>query len=211
MSEPEPEVEWLRDAFAQRSAANAASPPVEPEEIWDAANGDAEAEQVSALASKVVDDPALAEEWRMAIHATEAMSASDNAPHQEERSGRAWLWMIAAAAAVAVAVALARTSAPDDEAPSGQVRGGEAENVWGVDPTKAVSERTLRWTPIDDARAYRVQLFDERLEPLHESAELTAPQFEIPPNIHGPLRWQVHALLKSGRTERSPTFRAAAP
>lgn len=202
------DVEWLRDAFAQRPRSESPEQAPTAEEIWDAVNAEADPADVEALVARAVEDPELAEEWRMAVHAKQAMDATDQAPHEPENQSRAWLWVVAAAAAAAVVFALTRPSPPAPEDTTPQVRGGPADNIWGIDPSEPTVDRTLKWNAVEGARGYRVQLFDERLGPLYESPELSSPQFEIPPELSGTLRWQVQALLESGETRRSPTFSA---
>jgi len=74
------------------------------------------------------------------------------------------------------------------------------------------SDAVLRWTPIDRALRYRVQVSTEDLRPVYdrtvEATTLTLPPTVVDVGKQAPLLlWQVEAMLPDGQTVTSPTFR----
>lgn len=203
----EHDVRWLRDAFAARPTTDSASDGerIEPGRLWDAAGGESDGEDVAALADRIAEDPTLAEEYRLALAAREAMARAEKADEQAASPrSMGWGWLVTAAAAVVLvwAVMPNRDGTIDPETP--QVRGGADDGSWGAQ----VESRTLRWNAVPEASGYRVLVFGPDMTPLVETPLRPTPTAGVPESIRGPVFWQVEATLSSGETKRSPLFEA---
>ncbi len=212
MSDASPTIEQLRTAFADRPLSGppaGSTQEVDATEIWDAVNGDADPARVDELAQAMARDPVLALEWRIAVELKAAMELEGRADapvlpsRRASASPRAFALVAAVAAGLLVAILLGRR---DSQSPFEEpaYRGDPAAATWQGEVVPG--ERTLTWAPVPGARAYRVRVFDPRLTPVHESAELSEPRYELPDDLSGQLRWQVQADMGDGTSQRSPTF-----
>lgn len=200
----EREVEWLRDAFAERSPDADVEHPVAPERLWDAVGGELDGEQAAALVDRIAAEPALAEEWRLAVAARQEMERADaDETVDDEPRSMGWGWLIAAAAAVVLVWAvMPEGAAPTEPSTTPQIRGGADGAQWG-----ATSEaRTLRWEAVPDAIGYRVLVFGPDMTPLHETASSQAPEATVPESIRGPAFWRVEVELRDRSVQHSPLF-----
>ncbi|MEM6996029.1 MAG: hypothetical protein AAF721_36315 [Myxococcota bacterium] len=201
----EHEDQWLRDAFATRPAARAEA-EVDADRIWDAVRGEARPGEVEALALRMAEDPGLAEDWRLAMAAKREMETLEAPSESSPRGAVRWLWAAGVAAAAALVVLMTRSTPPPSSDRPTELRGKSSEVVWGPNVGETTRSRVLRWRAIPDATGYRIQIFDARLTPLHESPELIETTYAIPREFTGSLRWQIRATLGGGDVVRSPTF-----
>lgn len=199
----EHDVQWLRDAYAQRRRVTVVEEPVAPERLWDAVGGELDGEQTAALADRIAAEPALAEEWRLALAARGDMAADETEDAEPRSMG--WGWLVAAAASVILVWAvMPDRTAPSNSTTTPQIRGGADNADWG-----ATSEaRILRWDAVPGAVGYRVLVFGPDMTPLHETSLSESPEATVPPSVQGPAFWRVEVELRDRTVQRSPLFEA---
>lgn len=228
-STPE-EDDRLRRAFAHATPASSLD-PVDPEVLWRAARGQAEPAEVARLAERMAEDPALAEDWRLAFAFAEA-EGSYVAPelHARDTEGPCgsptaampanhgdytrWGAVVALlAAAVLLVLAWPRSGPLRHEGDPGVLRGaqGGITALRGEGPT-ARDHATLEWSAVPGAVRYELYVSTPALEPVLTERALSDPTAVLPATILHPLPagtellWRVEAVLDDEQRVVSPTF-----
>ncbi len=208
------DLDRLRRAFASGDPpAEAPGPSPSPEEVWRAAAGELDPARTRELAERLVDDPQLAREWRIAldlVREERGAAAGDTVPFRTR--WRRPLLAAAASALIALGTAamwhLARPRAP-------VYRAADRPGIEAVAGDREALPRdvfVLRWSPIEGATAYRVTVSDARLELVHEQDGIRATSLHVPPEdlesvaAGERVLWQVTAVTDDGTTVTSPTF-----
>lgn len=225
--------EPLRRAFARadpRPSAEAESvsavDTVDAEALWRAVRGEAGPSEVAALAGRMAEDPALAEDWRIAAAFAQAHEDASAGLDDRERAsptasepaneGRYARWGAVAAllaATVLLVLALPRGGTTLHPPDPGQLRGaqGGIEAVRG-EGAIARDDATLEWTAVPRAVRYELHVSTPALEPVLTERALTGTAMVLPPAIvqslppETELLWRVEAVLDDDRRVVSPTF-----
>lgn len=197
----ESDVQWLRAGFAAQRSAEPMADPVDPETIWAAAHGEADRETTEALIDRMVRDPDLAEEWRIAIAARDQAEVITPAASRWGASP-----FIAAAVAIAAAVVLwviPRQPGPEvievDSGTPGTYRGDpDAPRAWTLERE---GDR-LRWESVEGARLYRVRVMTPDFRVILDT-RTNAAEVQLPPDaVAGALRWEIDAVRADGSVAR---------
>jgi hypothetical protein len=75
--------------------------------------------------------------------------------------------------------------------------------------SNAAEPGDFRWTRIPGVRTYRLDIYDQTLEPIHQSPSLVGAHYTPPSAVTGTLRkgsvyfWKITALMEDGRTVES--------
>ena len=195
----ESNAQWLRAGFAALRTSEPRPDPVAPETVWAAAHGDADLETTQALLDRMVHDPDLAEEWRIAL--------ADRQDNTERPSRRPWGPSPYIAAAVAIAAAVVVWVIPHrptleainvDSGTPGTYRGDPDTPGWVVERDGG----RLRWMAVEGARTYRVRVLTEDFQLVLET-RTTSPEVELPAGARdGQLRWEIDAVRADGTVAR---------
>lgn len=209
----DPSLDRLRRAFASLDArSDEPGPSPSPEAVWRAAAGELDPAATRELADRLVDDPELAREWRLALEliCEQRGGAGDVVP-AHPRWRRPLLAVAASALIVLGAAAVWRTTRPS--APVYRAVGAApVVAVAGDGETLPRDAFVLRWSTVEGARRYRVSVSDAGLDLLHESDGLRSTSLRVPPDdldrvadgAH--VLWQITAVTEEGATVTSPTF-----
>ena len=204
-------VERLRRALEDASPGERTGPPVEPEQIWQAATAELPPVEVERLTDRILVDPELLQEWRIAreLRAELAPGAA-----QPRRRRSAPILALAAALVLAAAVGvLWRASGPVGP-PVSVVRGSEQQLASQV-PEGAALPRggfLLRWAPAPPGSSYTLWVADGRLDPVYEADDLQTSEHRVPARALASLDsgetvlWRVVARLPDGRDRASATY-----
>jgi hypothetical protein len=124
---------------------------------------------------------------------------------------RRWLAVPAAGAVLALLVAFVVLSglrtgpAPVAERNAGGIEIGLVQ----MKPTSSSSPVDFHWTGLPSVRAYRLDVYDQTLEPVHRSLSLTDTRYTLPAEAAAAMEkravyfWKVTATLEDGRTVES--------
>ncbi len=224
--------EALIRAFARSEAADPHDEPVDPDALWTAARGRASPDEVGALASRMAEDPELAEEWRMAARFAEAaeQEADDSLASSDEpgadappttpsaaandAGGLRWIGGLALlAAAVLLVLAWPGRGATPYVDEAGDLRGGAGSiaAVRGEGPVPAANA-VLEWSEVPDAVRYELFVSTDRLAVVSEALALTDNHHTIEPAVlaeipaGSELVWRVEAVKADGARVVSETF-----
>lgn len=233
-STPE-EGDRLRRVFAHAAPAPSLD-PVEPEVLWRAARGRAEPAEVARLAERMAEDPALAEDWRIAVAfaAAEAEDEAGRAPplepavpaglHAASREGEpanhgdytrwgAVVALLAAAVLLVLAWPRGGPPRPGTAADPGALRGAQGGiTALRGEGVTARDQATLEWSAVPGAVRYELHVSTPELEPVLSERSLPTPRAVLPEAILRPmpagteLLWRVEAVLDDEQRVVSPTF-----
>jgi hypothetical protein len=184
--------------------------------IWDAAVGDASAEQTARIIDHTSTCGACAEAWRLARAvddgADELGAARSRKAHASRRSWIAGAVAISAAAAVLV-FALARRGGDETGDPVIHRGVDSAIEALIADDTALETDAfELSWKSVGDRVAYDVVVTTEQLTIVDRADGLTVTTYTVPaakltgiePGAR--LFWRVHATLPDGRRVTSAMF-----
>ncbi|MEM9558079.1 MAG: hypothetical protein AAGC60_27730 [Acidobacteriota bacterium] len=234
-----PTIERWRRAFARRSAVDTAvdpatdttPTPVEPDTIWRAVRGELPAAETRALVDRLVDDPELAREWRLAHELVQSLDTTDAAGSDDsvgDREGtvsafpvapavdapRRWRPRAMLAAAAMLFLGLAAFLLLDTPEPTPPIWRGEDVAIESALPAATVLPRDaaeLRWRgpEVDDDATVRwsVDVLSETLEPVSRATDLDTPHLllelsRLEPFADGTvLLWRVTARIDTADGE----------
>lgn len=223
------DVDRLRQVLARdRPGPGPADDVVDPERLWRAVRGKAEPAEVAVLVDRMAQDPALAEDWRVAVAfaraASEGEAQPDDVPASAPGSELAaandgvrvrWaaVGVALAAAAVLLVVAWPRAGVERHDGDPGALRGAEGNitALRGEGPL-ARDHATLEWSPVPGALRYELYVSTPALEPVLVERALPGPSMVLPAAILRPLPagtellWRVEAVLDDEQRVPSPTF-----
>ena len=132
-----------------------------------------------------------------------------------ERRPGAWArrWLAVPAAGAVLALFVAFVMVPGlrkGRAPAAE-RNAAGIEIGLIAPrgSNAAVSGDFRWTGIPGVRTYRLEIFDQTLEPIHQSPPLVEAQYTPPSVATGALRkgsvyfWKITASMEDGRTVES--------
>jgi hypothetical protein len=211
----------LREAFqALGDGSRGSGGCPAPEQIWQAATGEADAATVRALVEHTTTCRACAEDWRLARGLEETRRAETTGVGQAatavERKGthgsRAVL-AIAASAVLALAGVVYVAQRTVEPRGSG-LRDGRSQAIRSLLAAEEVMPRDrcrLAWSGAPQGSRYDVIVTTESLDPVLEARDLEKDEVIVPaadlnPAASGRLLWRVEATLPDGSRIVSPTF-----
>lgn len=135
------------------------------------------------------------------------------APSSSSQNARIrWSW-IGATAAVAIALVIVlQPRAPDSQR---TLRGGSGSASQRLGKEFRVENGIFRWPSQAKAARYRLEVFDESLQPIFRVSKLTRPSYETTPAQRVALEkvagfyWSVTIIDDQGTSSTSPTFRGS--
>jgi hypothetical protein len=226
MSQDDPQLARLRAAFATADAPPDPRSCPAAETVWSAVRGELPPARMREVVEHTARCSACAEDWRLAaeLNRQQAADAEDEdagaAPGRMGRvvHGRFGRWRpLAAAAALAagllVAVGVYHQGSFGPQEPAYREAGHAG--IRSLVPAGAALPRkaaVLRWSPLEGATGYDIQVSTEDLKSVATAKGLSAAQYRISegalaPLPHGTkLLWRVDALRADGSHQASPTF-----
>lgn len=225
--------ERLREALRAAGARPESSgDPIDPEVIWEAAHGRGDPEARAALASRLAEEPALLEEWRLVASFAEAADRDEAEtgvevpirakartpapPEAAANAGNYGRWLVVAAvvaAAVLLVILLPRGDSVRYEDDARQLRDAQSGRVESrTEGSLSRDAAVLSWSAIEGASAYEVYVTTGALEPVFEARALSEPTVtidaarlaELPSGTR--LLWRVETVMPDGSRRRSETF-----
>ncbi|MEM8960049.1 MAG: hypothetical protein AAGD38_01100 [Acidobacteriota bacterium] len=205
----------LEDAWRDRTDS-ADEPPVPAETVWDAVTGKLPLAERRRLIDRMVRDPQLAEEWRLAMavagSATEVSGSIDHDTPSRRTGGKLLSWPrrggvlagLAAAAMVMIAILL-----PYDSSDTVVYRGDDV--VAAVDAGEPIdrNDAVLRWRGPEEAARYEVVVTSLLLDEIYRARELTGNEVRIPAeafaDVEDAILWQVIVYDEEGSVIGRPT------
>jgi hypothetical protein len=230
MSQDDPQQARLRAAFAAADAPPDPRSCPSAETIWSAVRGELPPAQLREVVDHTARCSACAEDWRLAAELNRQQAAGADAAEAADRAdavpnrlgtvvhGRFGRWRpLAAAAALAagllIAVGVYHQSPSSPQEPAYREAGHAG--IRSLVPAGAALPRkaaVLRWSPLEGATGYDVQVSTEDLKSVAAAKGLSAAQYRISEGSlaslpHGTkLLWRVDALRADGSHQASPTF-----
>lgn len=221
MNEDDQELARLRAAFT--APAEAAPDPETcpaPETIWSAVRGELPPHEVREVVEHTALCASCAEDWRLAadLNRQERKAAEADRPANVVY-GRFRQWRpLAAAAALAAGLMLVIGIQSDDMMGPGQepaYREGQRTELRSLLPegqALPANAAVLRWSRLEGAVSYDVQVSTEDLRVVATEEGLTATEVRLPESALAGLQpgtkllWQVQAVFPDGIRETSETF-----
>ncbi|MCH9680896.1 MAG: hypothetical protein K0V04_05650 [Deltaproteobacteria bacterium] len=215
--------EALIRAFVEQQGGGPPGDPPHHEDLWAAARGEADPNDVAALVDRMPDDPALAEDWRLAAEfsraaAQEELDTGTDPPTElvaaNDGGGLRWIGVVALVAAAALLVlAWPRDQAAPYASDASEVRGGGGAiaAVQGAGDV-ARDELVLEWSAVPNVVRYELYVGTDELQVLFEDRTLTDPRqtisgaalADVPAGAQ--LLWRVEAVRADGERIVSETF-----
>ena len=184
--------------------------------IWDAANGDAGADDTAAIIDHTTTCGACAEAWRLARAIDDGADELGAARARKlHASRRGWIAAaVAISAAAAILVFMLARRAGDERGDRVIYRGGDSPIKALVDDDSVldIDGFELRWEPVAERARYDVVVTTDDLTIIDRAEGLTATAYTVPAatlaGIERGVRlfWRVDATLPSGRRVTSATF-----
>ena len=214
MTEPRGELERLTAALGRRPAGGDL-PEADPGTVWDAVTGRLAPDEVAELARRALADPALMEEWRLALEISREAGLRGAKPERPSIVRRFGFRRVLLAAAAVLALVVAAPVLHHWLAPATARYRGLPESVIERAGTPGTLPRdgfVLRWRCTVPGSRFDIVVSDGRLHLLAEARGLTSPRYAVPSGALAKLPtgsrvlWQVWALTPDGRRLPGPTF-----
>ena len=225
MSEPDLDpnlVSRMRAGFVGAPPRQGREDVPDPERLLAIAGGEAEPDEVAALADRLAGDPELALEWTLARMTAAELADDPSTPRLVEPTPAARQRWFAASALTGILVAAAavllwvRSGTPPQADPfehDAVYRDASEARAWGIADRAVIDRRdpVVQWNAIDNVRTYRLRVLTEDLEVVHELDELDEPRARLPDEIVDRLggatfRFTLQAKMMDGSVRSSPTF-----
>ena len=224
MSQDDPQQARLRAAFAAADAPPDPRSCPSAETIWSAVRGELPPAQLREVVDHTARCSACAEDWRLAAELNRQQAAeeedADGVPRRlgnvvHGRFGR-WRPLAAAAALAAgllISIGVYHRGSFHPQEPA--YREASHAGIRSLVPAGAALPRkaaVLRWSPLEGATGYDVQVSTDDLKSVAAAKGLSAAQYRISEGAlaslpHGTkLLWRVDALRADGSHQASPTF-----
>ena len=191
-----------------------ACPP--SDRIWLAVRGELPPDELREIVDHIATCPACAEDWRIAMVFEEESRAAPAPPipvRSRSATSRHRVW-IALAASILVAV-VGFQIIPKPEVPEQEERyRGEEIGIHSLIEGQSLPREAfiLRWTPMDGAEAYNLEVQTAYLDPLFRAEGLTTTFCQVPPDKLARLQsgdkvhWKVTPVVRGGDLPQFQTF-----
>lgn len=213
------ELARMRTAFAAPAAVKGAPEPEScppSDRIWLAVRGELPPDELRAIVDHIATCPACAEDWRIAMVFEEESRAVPALPipvREKTATVRRRAWMALAASILVAVVGFQIIPSKDPKpAKSAGFRGGEELQSLVEDESLPRDAFILRWTPMDGAEAYNLEVYTAYLEPLFHAEGLATTSCRVPPDKLARLQsgdkvhWKVTPVVRGGDLPQFQTF-----